>query len=284
MTTHPPRARAVHHSAYPADRIAAQREATISICLPARNEAATIGPILEKLLPLIGRGVVDQVVVADESSDGTGEIAAACGAEVVRQSSMRPEFGPVQGKGDAMWRALTVLRGDVVCYLDADSEDLGEHFACGLVGPLVCGTAASQPQFAKSYYRRPFKSGDGLIAEHGGGRVTELLARPMLRRYFPELAGFAQPLSGEIAARRSLLDGLPMLCDYAIDVALLIDVWRAVGLAGMVEVDLDCRQNKHKALHELQPMADSVLAAIVSRLDGPLASGAAAELTERPAS
>jgi len=280
-TTHPPRARAVHHSAYPAARIAAEREATVSICLPARDEAGTIGPILDALMPLLERGVVDQVLVADESSDGTADIAAVCGAEVVRQSSLCAELGPVQGKGDAMWRALSVLHGDVVCYLDADSEDLGEHFACGLIGPLVCGDPDELPQFAKSFYRRPFKSDEGQVTAHGGGRVTELLARPMLRRYFPELAGFAQPLSGEIAARRSLLAGLPILCDYAVDVALLIDVWRVVGLAGMVEVDLDCRQNRHKALHELGPMADAVLAAIVSRLDGPLA-GATAELTERP--
>lgn len=233
-------------------------------------------------MPLVGRGVVDQVVVADESTDGTGEIAALCGADVVGQSSLCPELGPVQGKGDAMWRALTVLHGDVVCYLDADSEDLGEHFACGLIGPLVCGDAENLPQFAKSFYRRPFKASDGQVAAHGGGRVTELLARPMLRRYFPELSGFAQPLSGEIAARRSLLAGLPMLCGYAVDVALLIDAWRTVGLAGMVEVDLDTRQNRHKPLHELGAMADAVLAAIVSRLDGPAAEAATGDLIERP--
>jgi glucosyl-3-phosphoglycerate synthase len=135
----------VHHSAYPAARIAAEREATVSICLPARNEASTIGPILDVLLPLIGRGVVDQIVVADESTDGTGEIAARPRRRSGRQSALCAELGPVQGKGDAMWRALTVLRGDVICYLDADSEDLGEHFACGLIGPLVCEEPAKRP-------------------------------------------------------------------------------------------------------------------------------------------
>lgn len=147
---------------------------------------------------------------------------------------------------------------------------------------LVCGDAEGRPQLAKSFYRRPFKDGDGMVAPNGGGRVTELLARPLLRRFFPELAGFRQPLSGEIAARRSLLATLPMLCDYAVDVALLIDAWRAVGLAAMVEVDLDCRQNRHKSLQELGPMADAVLAAILSRLDGPIAAAATGGLTERP--
>jgi len=222
----------VHHSEWPADRIAAQRESTISLCLPARDEARTIGTVLEQLMPLLERGVVDQVLVVDESSDGTGAIARSLGAEVARQSELHPGLGPVQGKGDAMWRAQSALTGDVVCYLDADSEDLGHHFACGLVGPLVCGRPDELPAFAKSFYRRPFKAG-----------------------------------GGEIAVRRSVLAQLPMLCGYSVDVALLIDVWRAVGLERMVQVDLDCRQNRHRPLHELSPMADAVLAGIASRLD-----------------
>lgn len=275
-------ARTSHHSAYPADRIAAEREISVSVCLPARNEAGTIGQILERILPLREHGVLDQIVVADDSSDGTAEIARSLGADVVDQSALRAELGPVQGKGDAMWRALSVLEGEVVCYLDADSEDFGEHFVCGLVGPLVCDDPASRPHFVKSYYRRPFKGSDGGVSRTGGGRVSELLARPFLRRFFPELAVIAQPLSGEIAGRRALFNHLPMLCGYAVDVALLIDVWREVGMDGILEVDLDCRQNRHRPLDELAPMADAVLAAMVSRMDPPASEASVTGVVERP--
>src|SRR4051794_38101183 len=114
-----------HHSEFPPDRIAAEREATVTVCLPARDEAATIGPIVERLLPLVARGAVDQVLVVDASVDGTGDIARRLGADVVEQAALRPDAGPVLGKGDAMWRALEAATGEVVCYLDADTEDFG---------------------------------------------------------------------------------------------------------------------------------------------------------------
>ena len=190
-----------HHTEFPAARIRAQRECSVSICLPARNEAATIGPILEALMPLIEAGVIDQVVVADDSTDATAAIARAAGAEVHPQSALCPEFGPVHGKGDAMWRSLSVHDGDVVCFLDADTEWLGAHFACGLVGPLVCDPGL---EFVKGFYRRPFRTADE-VADHGGGRVTELTAKPLLRRFFPELADCLQPLAGEVAVTRELL-------------------------------------------------------------------------------
>jgi glucosyl-3-phosphoglycerate synthase len=273
--------RTYDHRAFGAERLAAERERTISVCLPARDEARTIGPILEVLMPLVGRGAIDQVVVADDSTDGTGEIAARLGAEVHDQSSLMPQYGPVRGKGDAMWRALSVLTGDVVCFLDADSEEVGEHFACDLAGPVATGDSV---RFAKAFYRRPWRAGD-VVAEEGGGRVTELLARPLLARFFPELAAFHQPLAGEIAARRDLLLGLPFATGYAVDVALLIDVWRAVGLDAMAQVDLVVRQNQHKPLAELSPMAADVLAAIAARLerDGRLTdAGAGPSPVERP--
>lgn len=265
----------VSHSEWPAERIAAERQRTVSLCLPARNEAATIGTILGRLMPLLDRGVVDQVVVADDSTDATAAIARCHGAQVVCQSELMTEFGPVLGKGDAMWRSLSVLTGDVVCFLDADSEDLGEHFACGLVGPLACGDEDETPSFAKASYRRPFKSRDGAVQPSGGGRVTELCARPLLRRFFPELAHFAQPLAGEVAARRDLLLQVGMLCGYSVDVALLIDAWGLVGLDGCVQVDLECRQNRHRPLEELGPMADAVVAGVLSRLADPAMTDAA---------
>lgn len=252
-----------HHASFPSGWLAAQRAETVSICLPARDEAATIGPIVDALVPLLEAGVADQLVVVDDSGDGTGAIAAARGAEVHRQADLRPELGPVLGKGDAMWRALGVLSGDIVCFLDADSGAFGAHFASGLLGPLV---EREQLRFVKAFYRRPFRQG-GVTLDEGGGRVTELTARPLLNCFYPELAGFHQPLAGEIAARRELLERLPFLTGYAVDVALLIDAWREAGLDALAQVDLDVRHNDHQPLRELGPMASAVLRAVTSRLE-----------------
>ncbi len=255
--------RTFHHTAFPADRVAVEREATVSVCLPARNEAATIGPILEDLLPLIERGVIDQVVVVDDSEDGTADIARRVGAEVHDQSALCGELGPVRGKGDAMWRALSVLSGDVVCYLDAESREFGPHYATALAGVVACPGPVT---FAKGFYRRPWDGGTDEVQPIGGGRVTELCARPLLRAFYPELTCIRQPLAGEVAARRDLLVQLPFLCGYSVDIALLIDAWRDVGMDGMAQVDLDVRQNRHRPLEELGPMADDVLGAVLHRL------------------
>jgi glucosyl-3-phosphoglycerate synthase len=276
----PARARAWHrtnsfsHGEFPAARIAAERQATVSLCLPARNEARTIGPILEQLMPLIELGVVDQVLVVDNSTDGTAQIARDLGAEVHVQEQLMPELGPVLGKGDAMWRALPVLSGELICFLDADSEQVGPHFVCGLLGPLVCRDGVS---FVKGSYRRPFRVGEKVFPD-GGGRVTELTARPLLNLFYPELAGIEQPLAGEIAAQRDLLERLPFVTGYGVDVALVLDAYRLVGLDGIAQVDLDVRQNAHQRLRDLGPMAYEVLHAVASRLEregrlrGPLPS------------
>jgi glucosyl-3-phosphoglycerate synthase len=263
------------HRDFPAERLAAEREATISLCLPARNESRTIGGILEQLLPLIELGVVDQLVVVDRSTDGTGEIARRLGAEVHEQEDLAPEFGPVLGKGDAMWRSLPILRGELVCFLDADSERFGAHFATGLLGPLICQDEIS---FVKGCYRRPFRVGDQVVPD-GGGRVTELMARPLLNLFYPDLAGVEQPLAGELAARRELLGRLPFVTGYGVDVALLLDAYDVLGLDGIAQVDLDLRQNAHQPLRDLGPMAYEVLHAVAVRLEregrlqGPLAGG-----------
>ena len=255
--------RSFHHSDFPPERIAAERRETVSVCVPARDEAATIGPIVEALIGLREAGAVDDVTVVDaRSTDGTAALAAGLGAEVLQQDAMLPGFGPVLGKGDAMWRALSVLRGDVVCYVDADSEDFGPHFACGLIGPLVCERGIS---FVKGAYRRPFKMGETAAAE-GGGRVTELTARPLLNLFYPELAAFRQPLAGEIAARRDLLERLPFSTGYAVEIAMLIDAYEAAGLDALAQVDLDVRQNRHQPLGQLGPMAYAVLRAVAERL------------------
>ena len=252
-----------HHATYPVGRLARDRDMTVSVCLPTREEAATIGAIVRSLVDLRERGVVDQIVVVDAGSrDRTAEIAGREGAEVHDESTLLPEFGPVLGKGDAMWRAVTVLRGDAVCYLDADSEDFGPHFALGVLGPLLCEPGID---YVKGFYRRPFKSG-GVSAPEGGGRVTELTARPLLNLFYPELAAFRQPLAGEIAARRGLLERLPFVSGYGVEIAQLIDAYRAVGLDGLAQVDLDVRQNRHQPLAALGPMAYAVLRAVADRL------------------
>jgi glucosyl-3-phosphoglycerate synthase len=266
-----------HHDSFPASRLLEERRRTprppsVSVCLPARNEEQTIGSILEGLIPLRNVGLVDQIAVVDGSSDRTPEIARALGAEVYSQNQLLPEWGEALGKGDAMWRALSVLRGELVCFLDADSERFGSHFACGLLGPLVC---TENIHFVKASYSRPFRVG-GATLPNEGGRVTELTARPLLNLFYPELAGFGQPLAGEFAARRPLLERLPFATGYGVEIGLLIDALAAVGLDGLAQVDLDVRQNAHQPLRELGPMAAAVLRALAvrlereGRLDGPL--------------
>ena len=268
------RSNTFNHAEFPPERLAAERRASVSVCLPARDEACTIAPILEVLIDLRQLGIVDQVVVVDHSSDGTAEIARRMGAEVHDQARLLPELGPVLGKGDAMWRALSVLTGDVISFLDADTERFGAHFACGLLGPLLCRDDIS---FVKGYYRRPFKVGEVTLPD-GGGRVTALTARPLLNLFYPELAAVEQPLAGEVAARRELLERLPFVTDYGVDIGLLLDAQREAGLDAIAQVDLDVRQNAHQPLRELAPMAFSVLRAVAirlqrdGRLTGPLPS------------
>ncbi|MGA2012521.1 MAG: glucosyl-3-phosphoglycerate synthase [Solirubrobacteraceae bacterium] len=252
-----------HHAEFTPARLAQERRATVSVCLPARDEEHTIGPIIRSLVPLRECGAIDQIVVVDHSSDATARIARELGAEVHDQQDLLPSLGPVLGKGDAMWRALPVLTGDVICFLDADSEHFGAHFACGLLGPLLCGTGIS---FVKGLYRRPFRVGDVTLPD-GGGRVTELTARPLLNLFYPDLAAVAQPLAGEVAARRELLEAIPFVTGYGVDIALLLDAYRAVGLDAIAQVDLDVRQNAHQSLRELGPMAFAVLRALASRLE-----------------
>lgn len=266
-----------HHSDYSPRDIARHRNVTVTVCVPTRDEETTIGRTVEALVELRNVGAVDQVLVADESVDGTPSIAEACGAEVVRQRDLMSSFGPVVGKGDAMWRSLAACEGEVICFVDGDSADFGPRLPCGLVGSVAMDGFG----FAKGAYRRPFSEA-GVVAASGGGRVTELTAKPLLRRLAPELLAFEQPLAGEIAAHASLLQSIPFATGYSVDVALLIDVWRRVGIEGMVEVDLDCRQNRHRPLHELSSMADEVVAAIFDRTGDAPDSASTHGLLNRP--
>ncbi len=255
--------RTFHHSLYPAARIAAERGRSVSVCLPARECATTIGEIVGVLSDLRRTGAIDEIVVVDAASaDGTAQIAAEAGAKVVQESDLMVELGPVLGKGDAMWRALSVLEGELVVFLDADSAGFSGHFATGLLGPLVCEPGV---QFVKAFYRRPFEHG-GISLPEGGGRVNHLLARPALALFYPQLGMVKQPLAGEVAARRELLERVPFATGYSVEIAMLIDVWREVGLEGLAQVDLEVHRNRHQSLAALGEMSERVLATIARRL------------------
>ena len=261
--------RSFHHSSYPVARLAAERaerELKVSVCLPARECAATVGEIVARLLELREQGAIDHVVVVDAASaDGTASVAERAGARVWQEAELMPSCGPVLGKGDAMWRALSVLDGELVCFLDADTEGFSTHFVTGLLGPLLCEPGVS---FVKGFYRRPFPAGDGASsAADGGGRVNHLTARPALELFFPQLAQVRQPLAGEVAARRELLERLPFATGYGVEIGMLIDVWREVGSDGIAQVDLEEHRNRHQSLSALTPMAFTVLATIARRLE-----------------
>lgn len=275
------KARTFHHSLFPAERIAAERRRSVSVCLPARECAATVGEVVTVCTKLAGQGVVDEVVVVDAGSrDGTAEIAAKAGARVLQESELMPSQGRVLGKGDAMWRALGSLEGDLVCFLDADTQRFSPGFVTGLLGPLVCEPDVS---FVKAFYRRPLLAA-GEPPGEGGGRVNHLTARPALSLFYPELAEVRQPLAGEVAARRELLESVPFVTGYGVEVAMLIDVWRRIGLEGMAQVDLDEHENPHQPLSALAPMARTVLATIARRLreDGVLEGVSDEAPVERP--
>src|SRR5487761_176971 len=248
-----------------------------TLIFPARNVAGTIGGILTIGADLQARtGLPDQVIVVDaDSPDGTADVARAHGAEVYSENQLMRSYGPAQGKGDAMWRALSVARGDIIMFADADSDDFEEHFVYGTLGPLL---ADPQLQFVKAAFRRPFKQGEDKILD-GGGRVTELMAKPLINLFYPELVGFVQPLAGEFAARREVLSRVPFFTGYGVEIGMLIDVFDQVGLSAMAQVDLGTRQNRHQSLANLSRMSSVVLRTVAAReglaqrLDGGLDNG-----------
>jgi glucosyl-3-phosphoglycerate synthase len=241
---------------------AAERPST-TLIFPARNVAGTIGTILTVVADLQARtGLPDQVIVIDaDSPDGTADIARAHGAEVYSENQLMPGYGPAQGKGDAMWRSLSVARGDIIMFADADTTDFRAHFVYGTLGPLLTDP---QIQFCKAAYRRPFTQGEKSVPD-GGGRVTELMAKPLINLFYPELAGFVQPLAGEFAGRRDLLSAVPFFTGYGVEIGMMIDVYAEVGLEGMAQVDLGTRQNRHQALASLTRMSSVVLRTVAMR-------------------
>ena len=250
---------------FPLERLLDAKQSTIGLILPAREVAQTIRPIAELSLTLQEAGLLDEVLVIDAAShDGTAEIAEQAGISVLQESELSREYGPACGKGDAMWRALRATSSEIVAYADTDTRDFKRHFLLGILGPLIC---EPDVQFVKGAFRRPFRNGVTQLRD-GGGRVTELMARPLLNLHAPELAVFNQPLAGETAARRELLERLPFSAGYGVEIAMLIDAWRAVGLDGLAQVDLGVRQNRHQPLRDLSAMAYAVLLAAQTRFLG----------------
>jgi glucosyl-3-phosphoglycerate synthase len=275
------------HSQFRLDELLSRKRGGITACVPTRQTAATIAATVRELTALQAAGLVDQVLVIDAASeDGTATIAAAAGAEVIQETELLPEWGAAQGKGDAMWRALSVASGEIVVYLDGDVRDFGAHYVVGLLGPLL---QSPQTDFVKGFYRRPLAI-EEMEIEDAGGRVTELSARPLLELLAPELAQFRQPLAGEVAARRSLLTRIPYFTGYGVEIAMLVDVWRQVGIEGMAQVDLGSKRNSHQDLAALAEMSREVIEALSARLREPSAAtgalrpapGVDTRLRERP--
>jgi glucosyl-3-phosphoglycerate synthase len=271
--------RSFEHAEFPLELLIERKRQSLSVVLPAREVADTVGPIVERILSL--EGLVDQVLVVDAASeDGTAEIAARAGAEVRQQAELLPDLGPVLGKGDALYRSLAAVRGDLVVFIDADTRDFRPHFVTGLAGPLI---AAGEVRFVKGAYRRPFVTG-GVEVPDGGGRVSQLTARPLLSAFYPDLAALRQPLAGEVAAPREVLERLPFATGYAIETAMLLDVREMVGAGAIAQVDIGERRNFHQPLEALRPMADTVLATVCERLrrEGRLVADSPSPIVERP--
>jgi glucosyl-3-phosphoglycerate synthase len=264
----------------PEELLAAKGSTTVTVVVPARDEEATVGDVVAGVrrawveeVPL-----VDELVVIDsDSTDRTAEVARAAGATVHAAASVLPELGPARGKGEALWKALHVSTGDVLVFLDADLIEWGPHFVTGLLAPLLTDPGVA---LVKAVYDRPLLDADGHEAETGG-RVTELVARPLLALHRPDLAGLVQPLAGEWAVRRSAFERFSVPVGYGVEIAALVDTADLLGPEAIAQVDLGRRTHRHHRHDTLGPMAVQVLAAVEARLDrGSLPRGEGAVLTQ----
>ena len=265
---------------WPPDRLLAAKKrqgATISVVIPARNEqrtvAAVVGAIARSLVDEVP--LVDELVVMDsDSTDATAEVAARAGAVVYRTAEVQPAAGSFAGKGEALWKSLLVTTGDLLVFVDADLTSWGPHFVSGLVGPLL---AVPDVQLVKGFYTRVRTETDGSTSTEGG-RVTELVARPLISLWWPELAGVVQPLAGEWAATRSLMESLPIPVGYGVELATLMDTAARHGLDAVAQVDLGSRAHRHQANHDLALMAAELLMVADRRRPG--IAAAASELRQ----
>ena len=226
---------------------------SVSVVLPALNEEATVGEIVAIIRHDLMQQVplVDEIVVVDSgSTDRTSEVAAAAGARVVHRDDILPRIPAVPGKGEVLWRSLLVTSGDIVCFIDADLKEFSSDFVTGIVGPLLTDPGVD---LVKAMYDRPLGGAAGQ-----GGRVTELMARPLLNMHWPQLAGFVQPLGGEYAARRSLLEQLPFPVGYGVELGMLVDALHLVGLDALAQVDVGVRKHRHQDGQALGRMAAQI--------------------------
>lgn len=245
--------------------LAAKGDRRVSILIPARDEVDTVGTIVTTLRTELVEQcpLVDEIVVIDShSTDGTADVARAAGAKVFHVEEIVPHVGTRTGKGEALWKSLAVMTGDIGVYLDADVQEFSADFVIGLLGPLLL---EDDLVLVKGFYDRPWASGPPRSS--GGGRVTELVARPLVLDRVPLLSGFVQPLAGEFAFRVETLRAIPFVSDYGVDIGVLIDVLRDNGLDAMAQVDLGLRRHRHQDLAALSAMTRHVQAAFELRVD-----------------
>jgi glucosyl-3-phosphoglycerate synthase len=241
--------------------IAAKAGRTVSVVLPALNEEATVGDVVATIKPLLG-SLVDELVVLDSgSSDRTAERAAGAGATVISREQAVPELEPLPGKGEVLWRSLAVTSGDVIAFVDSDLIDPDPQFVPKLLGPLL---TADGVQLVKGYYRRPLSHG-GTMDAHGGGRVTELVARPLLAALCPELSSVLQPLGGEYAGTRELLAAVPFAPGYGVEIGLLLDTYDMFGLGAIGQVNLGVRKHRNRPLSDLGVMSRQIVGTVLGR-------------------
>jgi nucleotide-binding universal stress UspA family protein len=239
---------------------------TVSLVLPTLNEAATLGPIVRRARKLLMEAVplVDELLVIDSASDDeTCEIAAREGARVVQHADVLDRYGSYRGKGEALWKSLYESSGDIVVWCDTDVRNWHPRMAYGTLGPLL---VEPRIQYVKGYYQRPIVE-DGVLREGGGGRVTELVARPLINLFYPDLSGFIQPLAGEYAGRRSLLETIPFFTGYAVEIGHLIDIAERAGLEALGQVDLERRIHRNQELEGLSRMSFVIIQAVMKRLE-----------------
>jgi glucosyl-3-phosphoglycerate synthase len=261
--------RTFHHSQFePLAKLRAAKERlglSVSVCLPTRDEAATVGGIVRNLRRNLHERarLVDEIVVMDAGSgDDTVAIARAEGAKVFFEHEVLPGEGPGSGKGEALWKSLHACEGDLICWVDADIRNFHARFVYGLLGPLLLDPDI---QYVKAFYDRPIRERNALRAT-GGGRVTELLARPLINLLWPELAGIVQPLSGEYAGRRETLEQVPFFSGYGVELGLLVDIAARFGVDAIAQVDLDRRVHRNQDMQALGRMSFGILQAAFLRL------------------